>query len=63
MGEAVVHAVGDCAVEAKTWRIASSTFSTPRMLRKVSCWPANEASGRSSAVAEERTAKEVSVEV
>ena len=27
------------------------------MLRKVSCWPANEASGRSSAVAEERTAK------
>ena len=27
------------------------------MLRKVSCCPANEASGRSSAVAEERTAK------
>src|SRR3989304_5413961 len=26
------------------------------MLRKVLCWPANEASGRSSAVAEERTA-------
>ena len=29
----------------------------PTTLRKVSCWPANEASGRSSAVAEERTAK------
>ena len=29
----------------------------PRTLRKVSCWPANDASGRSSAVAEERTAK------
>ena len=28
----------------------------PTTLRKVSCWPANEASGRSSAVAEERTA-------
>ena len=30
------------------------------MLRKVSCWPAKEASGRSSAVAEERTAKDMS---
>src|SRR5574337_1750906 len=29
----------------------------PTTLRKVSCWPANEASGRSSAVAEEHTAK------
>jgi hypothetical protein len=29
----------------------------PVTLRKVSCWPANEASGRSSAVADERTAK------
>src|SRR3990167_3515990 len=29
----------------------------PCTLRKVSCWPANEASGRSSAVADERTAK------
>ena len=29
----------------------------PPTLRKVSCWPANDASGRSSAVAEERTAK------
>ncbi|CFU00985.1 Uncharacterised protein [Bordetella pertussis] len=44
--------------EAKTWRILSSTSSTPTTLRKVSCWPANEASGRSSAVAEERTANE-----
>ena len=32
----------------------------PRMLRNVSCWPANEASGRSSAVALDRTAKETS---
>ena len=29
----------------------------PCTLRKVSCWPAKDASGRSSAVAEERTAK------
>src|SRR3990167_313148 len=29
----------------------------PTTLRKVSCWPAKEASGKSSAVAEERTAK------
>ena len=33
----------------------------PWTLRKVSCWPANEASGRSSAVAEERTATEISL--
>ena len=32
------------------------TLGRPRMLRKVSCWPAKEASGRSSAVALERTA-------
>ncbi len=32
----------------------------PTTFRKVSCWPANEASGRSSAVAEERTAKQAS---
>ena len=30
----------------------------PRMLRNVSCWPAKDASGRSSAVALERTAKD-----
>ena len=30
----------------------------PRTLRNVSCWPAKDASGRSSAVALERTAKE-----
>ncbi len=30
----------------------------PTTLRKVSCWPANDASGRSSAVAEERTAND-----
>ena len=34
-----------------------STSSMPVTFRKVSCWPANDASGRSSAVAEERTAK------
>ena len=28
----------------------------PLMLRYVSCWPAKEASGKSSAVADERTA-------
>ena len=44
--------------EAKTSRIAVSTASAPAMLRKVSCWPAKEASGRSSAVAEERTAND-----
>ncbi|MNR35769.1 hypothetical protein D3C85_1536360 [compost metagenome] len=42
--------------EANTSLAARITLSTPRMLRKVSCWPAKEASGRSSAVAEERTA-------
>ncbi len=31
-------------------------FSNPLMFRNVSCWPANDASGRSSAVADERTA-------
>ena len=34
--------------------------SMPRTFRKVSCCPANEASGRSSAVALERTAKDAS---
>src|SRR3989338_3336938 len=32
------------------------SFRTPRIFRKVSCWPAKEAPGRSSAGAEERTA-------
>ena len=32
----------------------------PRTFRKVSCCPAKDASGRSSAVAEERTAKDAS---
>ena len=32
----------------------------PRMFKKVSCWPANDASGKSSAVAEERTATAMS---
>ena len=30
----------------------------PSMFKKVSCWPANDASGRSSAVALERTAND-----
>ena len=35
-------------------------LSIPRMFKKVSCWPANEASGKSSAVADERTATAIS---
>ena len=35
---------------------ASRTASTPTTLRYVSCWPAKLANGRSSAVAEDRTA-------
>ena len=37
-----------------------STWSRPRTFRKVSCCPANEALGRSSAVAEDRTATAMS---
>ena len=44
--------------EANTSRIFFSTSSIPSTFKKVSCWPAKEASGKSSAVAEERTAKE-----
>ena len=44
--------------EAKTIRIFCKTSSIPATFRKVSCWPANEASGKSSAVADERTANE-----
>ena len=40
--------------------MAASRLSRPRTLRKVSCCPAKEASGRSSAVAEERTATAIS---
>ena len=40
--------------------MASFTFAKPLMFKKVSCWPAKEASGKSSAVAEERTATEIS---
>ena len=46
--------------EAWTSRIACSTASMPRRLRKISCCPANEASGRSSAGALNRTAKDAS---
>ncbi len=42
--------------DANTCLTASSTLANPWMLRNVSCWPANDASGRSSAVADERTA-------
>ena len=59
--EALVHAVGRwrgrCRARRRPRCIACSTSSMPTTLRKVSCWPAKDASGRSSAVAEERTAK------
>src|SRR5213593_1023852 len=44
--------------DANTSRILCSTSSMPITLRKVSCWPANDASGKSSAVADERTAND-----
>ena len=43
-------------IEAKQRRQASNRSSAPRTLRKLSCWPAKLAVGRSSAVAELRTA-------
>ena len=50
MVEALVHAIGYRAVSEQRGEdqpcIASSTLSMPRTLRKVSCWPANEASGK-----------------
>ena len=49
--------------EANTCLIATITESIPRTLRKVSCWPANDASGISSAVADERTANDTSADV
>ena len=52
--EAVVHPVGDGPVVVERGEDLldrGQDASMPRMLRKVSCWPANEASGRSSAVA------------
>ena len=42
--------------EANTFLIETRISSMPLMLRYVSCWPAKEASGKSSAVADERTA-------
>ena len=58
--ELVVHAVGDRAVVEQRGvhfvHAGRAGAASPRTLRKVSCWPAKEASGRSSAVAEERTA-------
>ena len=41
---------------AKASRMRASTPSIPDTFRKVSCWPANDASGRSSAVADDLTA-------
>ncbi len=62
--EALMHAIGDGAIVEQRGEHfvhrTCSTSSSPRTLRKVSCWPANEASGRSSAVAEERTATAMS---
>src|SRR5580658_8779292 len=46
--------------EANTSCIAFRTAASPRTFRKVSCCPAKDASGRSSAVAEERTATAIS---
>ena len=46
--------------DAKTSLIAIRTLSIPRIFKKVSCCPAKEASGKSSAVAEERTATAMS---
>jgi hypothetical protein len=45
---------------AKHWLTARRSAGSPRTLRKLSCWPANEAVGRSSAVADDRTATSVS---
>ncbi len=42
--------------DANTSCTAFTTASLPRTLSSVSCCPANDASGRSSAVADERTA-------
>ena len=42
--------------DAQHPRTAAMTSLVPSILRKVRCWPAKEASGKSSAVAEERTA-------
>ena len=49
--------------EANTCLMATMTESIPRTFRNVSCWPANDASGISSAVADERTANETSADV
>jgi hypothetical protein len=61
MGKPLVHAVADGAVVVERGEhlriLCNSTSSMPTTLRKVSCWPAKDASGKSSAVAEERTAK------
>ena len=64
MVEALVHAIGDGAVveeRGEHLMHRAQHRRAPRTLRKVSCWPANEASGRSSAVAEERTATAISL--
>lgn len=42
--------------EAQQRRMLASTASKPRWFKKVSCWPAKDASSVSSVVAEERTA-------
>ena len=44
--------------EAYTFLIADSKSFSPVIFKKVSCCPAKEAVGKSSAVAEERTATE-----
>jgi hypothetical protein len=44
---------------ANALRTASTTDAAPRTLRKLSCCPAKLAPGRSSAVADDRTATSV----
>ena len=46
------------SVNSEAWqrRTASTTASSPATFRKLSCWPAKLACGKSSAVAELRTA-------
>jgi hypothetical protein len=54
---AVADQLGRCRAKQTLLSFCAALSSMPITFKKVSCWPANEASGKSSAVAEERTAK------
>ena len=54
---AMVFDLNKC-LGCQTCTIACSRLSRPHTFSRVSCCPANDASGRSSAVADERTATE-----